>query len=191
MVSVKDVVEWFSVLLNLIFILLIIKEIRLGWVFGIAGSLLSIYLFYSSQLYSEAILYLFYVVMGIYALRTWSGNENTTLHITEWPLKKHFSFLIIGLLATLGLGYFFKMNTDAALPFADAFSTIFSFIATYLEARKIHSTWLYWVVLNAFSVWLYQSRGLEVYALLMVVYAVLSVVGWLQWRKSKLAQSVE
>ena len=75
------------------------------------------------------------------------------------------------------------------MPYADAFSTAFSFLATYMEAKKIISTWYFWIILNTFSVWLYWSRGLEVYALLMIVYAVLSVVGLLAWRKSLETQS--
>ena len=88
---------------------------------------------------------------------------------------------------SIGLGAFFSSQTDAQKPYADAFSTIFSFFATYLEAKKVLSAWIYWFGLNAFSVWLYFARHLEVYSGLMVVYTVLSVIGYLQWRKSYLA----
>ena len=62
-------------------------------------------------------------------------------------------------------------------------TTIFSFIASYLEAHKILGGWLYWIVINAVSVILYFERGLQIYAALMVVYFGLSVVAYFSWRK--------
>ena len=59
----------------------------------------------------------------------------------------------------------------------------FSFIANYMEAQKVLSTWIFWMILNAFSVWLYYVRGLELYSGLMIVYFILSIVGYLQWRR--------
>ena len=74
--------EWIAVGLNLAFIILLIKEIRAAWWFGILGSLLSIAVFINSKLYSEAILYLFYVVMGFYGLYNWRQKEQA-LTISE------------------------------------------------------------------------------------------------------------
>jgi nicotinamide mononucleotide transporter len=184
-----DSIEWFSVILNLAFVLLLIKEKKIAWPFGILGSLLSVYLFIATQLYSEAILYLYYVFMGFYGWYVWSRAIEGILPIGRWNITKHLFAVLVAVIATGALGYFFDTKTDAAMPYADAFSTAFSFLATYMEAKKIISTWYFWIILNTFSVWLYWSRGLEVYALLMIVYAVLSVVGLLAWRKSLETQS--
>ena len=179
-----SIIEWTAVFSNLLFIILIIKEFRIGWIFGILGSALSVALFISAKLYSESILYLFYVGMGVYGWLSWKGGNGKNLPISEWKLTRHIKLFGAFILISFGLGYAFKYQTDAELPFADAFSTAFSFLATYLEAKKVLSAWIYWFFLNAFSVWLYQTRGLEVYALLMVLYALLSVIGYRQWRKS-------
>lgn len=183
-----DSLEWLSVVFNLAFVVLIIKEQKIAWPLGIIGSFLSVYLFIATQLYSEAILYLYYVFMGFYGWFIWSRASQGTLPIVRWNITKHVFAILVAVIATGALGYFFDTKTDAAMPYADAFSTAFSFLATYLEAKKIISTWYFWIILNTFSIWLYWSRGLEVYALLMIVYAVLSVVGLLTWRKSLAAQ---
>jgi nicotinamide mononucleotide transporter len=186
--SFINVLEWISVLFNLLFVVLIIKELRIGWLFGIIGSLISIYLFYSIQLYSEAVLYFYYVAMGFYGLSRWTLENDQVLPIIVWPVKKHLIAIVVGIIGTYLLGFFFSQYTDAAMPYVDAFSTSFSFIATYMEAKKIFSTWVFWIVLNTFSVWLYYNRGLGIYGTLMIVYAILSVVGLLAWRKSLMAQ---
>ena len=53
-----------------------------------------------------------------------------------------------------------------------------------MEAQKILSTWIFWIAINAFSIWLYASRGKLPSAGMMAVYAALSVVGWRMWTRS-------
>ena len=181
--------EWLSVVLNLLFVIYIIREQRIGWIFGIVGSFISIALFIGVKLYSEAILYSYYVLMGFYGWQKWKTESDNDLPISNRSLFFHLKFIFVCIVLSLGLGAFFSKTTNAEQPFADAFSTIFSFFATYLEAQKVLSAWLYWIMLNAFSIWLYRERGLTIYAGLMVIYTVLSVVGYLRWRKSYLSVS--
>lgn len=176
--------EWISVGLNLLFVFYIIREKRMGWIFGIIGSFISIALFISVKLYSEAVLYSYYVAMGYYGWNTWKTNTAESLPISEKNLVYHLQLILACLVLSFGLGAFFSASTDAQRPYADAFSSIFSFLATYLEARKILSAWLYWIFLNAFSVWLYHERGLAVYAGLMILYTILSIVGYVRWKKN-------
>lgn len=177
--------ELVSVALNFTYLILLLRQNIWCWPFGIAGSLTSIILFLDVQLYSEAILYAFYALAGFYGWTQW--KRITTSKSTTYLQTKSFQFhgilLAIGAVGTLLLGSFFYKNTEAKVPFADAFSTSFSFVATYLEAQKVVEGWLYWIVLNLFSVGLYYSRNYQLYAVLMVVYTVLSVYGYVSWRK--------
>jgi nicotinamide mononucleotide transporter len=66
----------------------------------------------------------------------------------------------------------------------DIFITIFSFIATYKESRKILSGWLYWIALNGFSIWLYVNADLKGMASLAAIYFFLSIAGYYNWRQS-------
>lgn len=103
--------------------------------------------------------------------------------VVKWPLNKTLVGFGCGVLLAALLGWYFKTNSDAENPFIDATTTSFSFLATYLEAHKVLSAWVYWIVINATSIWLYQSRGLHIYSLLMIAYAALSVLGLYQWNK--------
>lgn len=82
------------------------------------------------------------------------------------------------------MAWFFDTYTNADKPYLDAFTTIFSFLATYLEARKVVSAWLYWIVLNGVTALLYFSKGLDIYAGLSVVYFIMSFVGYVRWKRS-------
>ncbi len=179
----SSTIEILGVVFNLLFLLLLIKERASCWFFGIVASLLSIVLFVEVKLYSEAILYSYYVGMGIYGWVNWSKSTGEKLPIKRIRVFTHIAFIVLGVALSFGMGFYFQSNTDAEKPYADAFSTVFSFIATYLETQKVLFGWIYWIVINSFSIWLYSERGLLFYSYLMVGYAVLSVVGLVRWWK--------
>lgn len=177
--------EWTAVVANVLYLILLIRRNIWCWPFGIAGSGLSIGLFVSTGLYSEAVLFGFYVLIGVYGWSQWSRNTVDDTHINPavWNWKKHVMAVVSGAIIMLGLGWFFQTQTDAERAYADAFSTGYAFVASYLEAKRILSGWYYWIVLNAFSIWLYADRGLEIYAGLAVVYTGMSIFGLLSWQK--------
>lgn len=177
--------EIIAVVLNLIYLILLIRENILCWFFGIAGSLTSIYLFYTIGLYSESILYVYYVIIGAYGYKLWQRKETKKdgLKVQTISLKKHFLIILLGIIVALIVGYIFETNTDATNPYLDAFTTIFSFIASFLEAKKIISSWIFWMVINALTIILYLQQNLFIYLLLTVIYVVFSVIGYLQWKK--------
>jgi len=175
--------ELLGVVLNLTFVILMINQKILAWPFGILGSLISIYLVWEQSLYSESILYSYYVFMGIYGWIHWTKKNDIEIPILTWKLKDHLILISVSITLALIQGYLFSHFTEAKNPFVDAFTTIFSFSATYMQARKVLSSWVYWLLINAVSVGLYFVRGLPFYAIQMIVFSVLSVVGFLKWKK--------
>jgi len=184
-------IEILTVLFSLGFLVLLIRENKWCWLLGIISSILSIYLFYISKLYAESVLYIFYVGMGFYGWYVWDHRQrNEDFKIVKWDLQKHLPYLGAGVLLTGIIYYIFKTYTDAARSLADSFSTSFSLVATYLEAHKIFRMWIYWIILNGFTVWLYFDRGLNIYAALMVIYFGFSIYGYFDWKKKLLNEKL-
>lgn len=177
--------EIIAVVLNVAFVILMAYERTWGWIPGILGSLISAGLFFSADLYSEGALYVLYAVLGVYGWLHW--KQGSVSLISTLPLKFHGA--LIGLALGIGLisGLLLQKFSKAALPLADALSSSFSLLATWLEARKILHHWWYWILINLFSVWLYAERGLYILATQMVLFFLLSVWGWFRW-KAKFAQ---
>lgn len=173
--------ELVSVACNIIFILLLAFEKKICWLFGIAGSVTGAVLFFNVNYYSEAILYVFYAIMGVFGWIMWSKPE-IGIQIRKAPKKMLVILLLLGAMGSAILGWFMS-KTDADMPFYDAFSTVFGIIATFMEIYKFLIAWVFWFVLNAYSIWLYAIKDVKLYALLMAVYTVLSVVGYLQWSR--------
>ena len=187
--STALIVEILATTANLIYIVFLIKEKIICWPFGIVGSALSVYLFMDARLYSEALLYLFYAMMGCWGWLRWHRRlEQDDNPVIRWHLNFHSRAIVLTCTAALGLGYSAQYFTDAERPFFDAFTTAFSFLATYMEITKVLETWIYWIILNLASIWLYQDRDLDIYAVLIGFYSVLSVWGFISWRKAYRAQ---
>lgn len=180
-----------ATVLSLSYLVLLIREKISCWWFGIAASVLSIFLFINAKLYSESILYTYYVLMGFYGYYIWSKNKtesNKGKLITRLRPSHAIALLIVGAILSAGLGYFFDTQSDAARPYLDAATTIFSFIATYLEARKVLGAWIFWIIINFTSIALYADRELNIYAALTLIYFIFSFVGFFKWRKSYFKQ---
>lgn len=177
------IVEVLSVALNVAFIILLMRENIWCWPIGIIGSILSVYLFISVDLNAEAILYTFYVLMGIYGWLSWKRNSVSSLPITKWRFQNHIILSVFSLSIGLLVGWIFDNYTNSAYPYIDSQTTVLGIGATFLEARKKLNSWIYWIVLNAVTIFLYASRDLYLYSGLMVLYFALSIQGYIIWRK--------
>ena len=175
-----------SVLLGLAYLFFLIREHIICWFFGISSSLLSIALFYRTGLYSEAILYFYYVGIGCYGYQLWrkKSTDKSRLRISSINMHKLLYLAIAATCLAFLLGYVFDEYTNASSSYLDAFTTMFSFLASYLEARKIISAWLFWIVINSITLMLYAQEDLYVYFGLTFIYLIFSFVGYLNWKKS-------
>jgi nicotinamide mononucleotide transporter len=179
-------VEIGAVVATFIYVILAAKENIWCWFFGIIGATLWAYAAYKFfDLYIDALLQLYYVFVSIYGWYEWTkgGKENKELEISELTTKEHLKLIAGGIVLTLITGYFFGKYTAAASTYLDAFTTVFSIITTYLVTRKILGNWLYWVVIDTVYVYLYFSREGYLFALLNIVFVIISIIGYFNWRR--------
>jgi nicotinamide mononucleotide transporter len=52
-----------------------------------------------------------------------------------------------------------------------------------MVTKKILENWLYWIVIDIASIYLYYSRDLNLSAGLFAFYVILAFMGYLQWKK--------
>jgi nicotinamide mononucleotide transporter len=65
---------------------------------------------------------------------------------------------------------------------ADAFVAWGSVFATWLTARKVLESWVYWIVFDVVAAVLYFAEGFHATAGLFVIYVVLAIQGFVAWR---------
>ena len=108
-------------------------------------------------------------------------NKDNKEEIKEWTELKHLGIIFLGTILTFFMGFYFSIYTDSAMPITDSFTTIFSLIATYMVVKKVLGNWLYWIVIDLVSVYLYFNRDLHLTSLLFIVYTIIAVFGYFSW----------
>lgn len=184
-INQTSVTEWIIFILALFYVVLAALENIFCWLFGILSSALSVYLCYQGQLFLESGLQVFYVVIGAYGWYEWlrGSTKKAALPISSFSFSKSISSFFIGCLLWLPFGFIAHRYSTQALPYLDAFITAFSIVATWMTAKKIIQNWIFWIIIDALAVYLYASRTFYLIALLYGVYTVLSIIGYLQWKK--------
>ncbi len=176
-------IEWFAVLSSIIYVILAARQSILCWLFAFIGSALFVYLCYVGNLYIESILQLFYVAMAIVGWLSWKNANSAHARVRKWSLKNYFlNSLLSGFLALL-IGFIFQKYTNQANPYVDAFTTCYSLSATYMVTRKILGNWVYWIVIDLISIYLYAERAYYLTAVQYAIFTILAVYGLRAWQK--------
>jgi len=177
-----NTIESVAVFFSILYVILAAKESILCWGAAVISVILYIYICFSAQLYPETGLQIFYLFMAFYGYYNWNKKEQS-LQISEWSISKHLLILIVGATLTFLMGFYFTAYTNTKMPIVDSFTTVFSIFATYMVVKKILGNWLYWIVIDAVSVYLYFSRDLHLTSLLFIAYTIIAIFGYFSWIK--------
>ena len=184
--------ETIAIVFSILYVSLAAKQVVWCWIAAMISVIIYMYICYHSKLYMETSLQVFYFFMSIYGFWNWSANKNKQnpnmslkkgISISEWSIHKHLITILIGTVAAFFLGFIFSTYTDAEMPIIDSFTTVFSIFATFMVAKKILGNWLYWIVIDIASVYLYDSRDLKQTAFLFIVYTAFAIYGYFSWIK--------
>ena len=179
-----SVIESIAVIFSVIYVILVSKENIWCWAAAGISVLLYIYICFSAQLYPETGLQIFYLMMAIYGYYNWNKNDGN-LQITQWATDKHLLLILVGAIIAFLMGFYFATYTDSKMPIVDSFTTVFSTIATYMVTKKILENWLYWIAIDAISVYLYFNRELHLTSLLFIAYTIIAIIGYFTWLNNK------
>ena len=176
--------ETLSVIAGLVYGVLAVRQHRLCWLFGGLSSAILAGLAARSQLPMQSLLQVAYVLMSVYGFVHWSRRPDgaVSLPIGWWPWRVHFGIALALAIGTWALAPWIAASTQAAWPRLDTATMLASLLATWMVARVRLENWLYWIVIDAIAVFLYGAQGLMFVAVLYLVYLVIAVFGWFEWR---------
>lgn len=186
--STAEILEWISVILNILFTILLGREIRIGWLFGFVASAIGVWLYGEQSAWLMSALNGFYAAMGIYGWWNW-GRTEVVGKITTMSVIMHASMIALGGMITFGLVLVMRaIGLEGAYLWMEAFIAAFAVIATWLMSKKILENWFYWTIGDAVGVYYNYKMEFNAYTLLMLVYIVLAIVGFVNWRKQMTLQ---
>jgi nicotinamide mononucleotide transporter len=181
-----SVLEAIAVVLAVMYLVLAIKQNIWCWLCAGLSTVIFAYLFFDVRLYMEGALNLFYLAMAVYGWHTWKSGRNAEqeLPVIVWSRKLHLIAVAVVVAISLVSGYLMETRTNAAFPYIDSLTSWGAVWATYLVARKVLENWWYWLVIDATMIYVFWVKGLELTAVLYVVYLVLIPIGLLSWTRS-------
>jgi nicotinamide mononucleotide transporter len=179
--------ELAAVAFGFAYILLAIREHRACWVAGGVGTAIYAVVFLDAALPLQAALQLLYVALSAYGWLSWGRTAPDARAARSWPIARHLAALAAVGAATAVSAPLAARYALAAAPVADSLGAWASVVATWLLARRIIDTWIWWMVIDAGLAALVAQQGLWPTAALYLAYACLAAAGWRSWQARRAA----
>ena len=160
------------------------------WPVVLVSDLIYLVVFYRAQLYSDALLQIFFLAFTLYGWWYWwrgmrAEGEVRVVRL-EFPIM--LGGLAAGAVGSLVLGELAK-QVHAALPYLDATLASYSLVASWWAARKHIANWWLWIAVDLAYIGEYVYKDLWPTALLYAGLVALAVMGLMLWRSA--AQKAE
>lgn len=151
---------------------------------GIANSAFFLVLFASARLWADSALQIVYIALGLVGWWQWlyGGAHRTALRVRSLERRRLLGCLLVVGAATAVLQPILRSVHDAA-PFLDAVTTSLSLVAQWLLNGKWIQSWYFWIAADTIYVPLYLSRGLNLTAVVYVLFLLLCVAGLRAWSR--------
>jgi nicotinamide mononucleotide transporter len=177
-----------SVLLLFAYMYFAYKQSSTAWLFGIAGSILSVILFFNKGFYGSMLLNLIYVLQGFFGYFEWQWKSPQLISFYRLTFKHHIVIIFVSGLLTIVFNRIFLLFNYNEFSRIDIFLAILSIVATFLEIKKEISCWWYWMFCNlVYSVLYLNLYKLEpplyFYSSLMLALAIFSWFAKKEWKK--------
>lgn len=154
---------------------------------GIISTLIFVWLLYKWELFGDMIINVYYFVMSLYGWYLWSKNsdDKPILPITKLNRKdcKVLGWIFIFSTIFVALVYFYFEKFGVWWSYVDIFTTGLFFVGMYLLAKRKVEHWIFLIMGDFISVPLYYFKGYTITGILFVIYTIIAVFGYLEWKK--------
>lgn len=179
----NSLLELIAVALAIAYLLLAVRQHIACWYAAFISTAIFLYVFWQVNLYMESGLQVYYLGMAVYGWWAWkrgSSEGYPGLAISTWSPRQHLIVIGIVVAATFVSGSLLS-GTEQQLGYLDSFTTWGAVVATFMVTRKILENWLYWLVIDTASLYLYFDRELYFTMILFLVYLVIIFFGFRSW----------
>jgi nicotinamide mononucleotide transporter len=161
------------------------KENILVYPTGLISTIITVYLLYQAKYFGDMTMNFYYSIMSIYGWYKWSSKDNEPeLEITRTSTKE--KLIGIGLfILTMIITYLVYLFFDYKLEipnYIDIFTSGIFFTAMWYMALKKIENWTLWIIGDLIAVPLFAHRGLGMLSLQYLVFTILAILAYIQWK---------
>ena len=181
------VLEIVAVIFGLLSVWYAKKDNILVFPTGLVSTSIFVYLLWKWTLWGDMMINGYYFVMSIYGWYHWTRKKGDT---EEFPISKISSsekqIAIILFIFTVAFvvsvyHYFDKFTTWYA--YVDTFITGIFFVGMWLMAKRKVENWIFWIIGDVISIPLYFAKGYTFTSFQYIVFTVVAIFGYLEWKK--------
>ena len=154
---------------------------------GIICTVITVFLLFKAKYFGDMMMNIYYSIMSIYGWWNWSrkDNDNYLVKISRVKMEDLNSIIIFFLVTVLITFLVYKTSSVdiGILNYVDIFTSGLFFVAMWLMANKKLESWIFWIIADIITVPLYAFRGLGMLSLQYIIFTVLAIQGYLEWKK--------
>jgi len=158
------------------------------WVYptGLIATVITTYLLYQAKYFGDMTMNAYYSLMSLYGWYKWSAKTNKPeIKITRTNTSEKLIGLgLFGL--TMAITYMVYKFFDYKLEipnYIDIFTSGLFFTAMWYMALKKIENWTLWIIGDCIVVPLFAYRGLGMLSLQYLIFTILAVYAYLEWKK--------
>ena len=180
----ENIYQFLGVLFSIIYVFFSIKQNILCWLALFIASLLNIVAYNLIDLPLQVSMQFFFIGTAFYGWHQWKSTQNKkTLKVSKWTKKKHFFWILSGIVITILLSIILQNFDISSHPFLDSLMFTFNLIPMYMTGKKIIESWIYFIVIDVISGIFYLNSGEYFFSFLFFCYIGFAAYGFFTWKK--------
>ncbi|MET3037097.1 nicotinamide riboside transporter PnuC [Chryseobacterium sp. NRRL B-14859] len=172
------------------------------WVYptGIISTLIYVYLLFNAGLLGDCMINVYYSVMSVYGWILWAKNSEDHVHVeVTWATRKEWFYAAILFVLSLAFvtfiyyckpyidnmegAYFGLYHLDWA-NWMDIFTTSIFLVGMWLMAKQRIENWIFWIIGDFICIPMMIFKGLGITSVQYLVFTIMAILGYLNWKKS-------
>jgi nicotinamide mononucleotide transporter len=187
-VSITQIaLEFIAFILGILSVWYAKKENSLVYPTGLIATIITTYLLYTAGYLGDMMINGYFSIMSIYGWYQWTNktNNQNSLQITRTNTREKVIGMVlffVTIFVVFGIYKFFdyKIKKDN---YIDIFASGLFFTAMgYMALKKIEN-WTLWIIGDIIVVPLYAYRGLGMLSLQYLIFTILAISAYLEWKK--------
>jgi nicotinamide mononucleotide transporter len=181
------VLEITAVIFGLLSVWYAKKDTILVFPTGLINTSIYVFLLWKWSLLGDMMINGYYFVMSIYGWYYWTRKKDNEVaypisKISKKEKKRSILIFIITVIFVIVVYLIFNKFTNW-MSYVDTFITGIFFVGMWLMAKRKIENWIFWILGDLLSIPLYFAKGYTFTSIQYVLFTIIAIFGYLQWKK--------
>ncbi|MBA4318119.1 MAG: nicotinamide mononucleotide transporter [Flavobacterium sp.] len=185
--TLQIILEFIAFVFGILSVWFAKKENILVYPTGLIATIITTYLLYIAGYLGDMMINGYFTIMSIYGWYKWARKENDTeiIAITRTNKKEKIigiALFFVTIFVVFGIYNFFDYEIKTA-NYIDIFASGIFFTGMWYMANKKIENWTLWILGDIIVTPLYAYRGLGMLSLQYLIFTILAISAYLEWKK--------